>query len=89
MCKYQELDFLDVDITFQKQVLYRSMDSKLNMSLPFAEGTALEITQKFASRKVALYRMFLIIPITAYIILLCKLECQYARKALWFTTYRQ
>jgi len=58
------------------------VDSKLTMLLVFAEDTALEITQKFASGKVVLYRMFRIIPVAAYIILLCKLECQYARKVL-------
>lgn len=62
----------------KKYVLWRSMDWKWSIRLVFAEGLALERTQTFARRKLVLYRILLIILVTAYIILSCKLKCQYA-----------
>lgn len=54
-------------MTFQK---YFSMfiDSKLSLPLIFAEGIALEIAQKFASRTVFLYEVFWVFAVIAYVI---------------------
>lgn len=54
-------------MTFQK---YFSIfiDSKLSLPLVFAEGIALEITQKFPSRAVLLYEVFWVFAVIAYVI---------------------
>lgn len=54
-------------MTFQK---YFSIfiDSKLSLPLVFAEGIALEITQKFPSRTVLLYEVFWVFAVIAYVI---------------------